>query len=428
MEKILYPNNSKRDSMLARPLKESAELQLLCKQVFDNVRVQGDEALRSYTAQFDKVDIAQFKVQHSEYDYAETQVNDELKAAIALAYDNIRAFHQTQIPQVCEWENGYGVRCWQEARAIEKVGFYIPGGSAPLFSTILMLAIPAKLAGCEEIVICSPPDRNGNINPAMLWAARYCGVTDFYKIGGVQAIAAMALGSESINKVYKIFGPGNQYVTAAKQYATNYGVAIDMPAGPSEVMIIADETAKPEFVAADLLSQAEHGGDSQVILLTWTPVILPEIEKQLQKQLLALPRKNIAIEALANSKFIVLNNADMAIDWANYYAPEHLIICTNNYQAIAEKITNAGSVFLGNFSPESAGDYASGTNHTLPTNGFAKAYSGVNIDSFIKKITFQELSRQGLGRLASTIMLMADTEQLYAHKNAVQIRIKTTEE
>jgi histidinol dehydrogenase len=424
MKKIMYPDPRDWPTILARPEQDNAQPAAVAQEVFGDVKKRGDAALRDYTKRFDKADITNFRVQPAEFEAAEKAVDNALKSAIREAAANISAFHRLQLPVPCEWQHPQGgVRCRQEARAIEKVGLYVPGGSAPLFSTVLMLAIPAQLAGCKQVVICTPPDAHGAVHPAILWAAAFCGITEVYKVGGVQAIAAMTFGTESIPRVHKLFGPGNRYVVAAKQLATHYGVAIDMPAGPSEVMVVADETAQPAFVAADLLSQAEHGKDSQALLLTWTPSILPAVEKEVERQLAALPRKDIAEAALAASRFIVLKDADTALAMINEYAPEHLILCVKDYQAMAAKVCNAGSVFLGNYAPESAGDYASGTNHTLPTNAFAKAYSGVNIDAFIKKITFQELTPQGLAHLAPTIMTMAENEQLQAHRNAVAVRL-----
>lgn len=423
MEKIMYPEKKTWAEILVRPQIKNDDLVGMCKDVFAEVKKNGDRALAKYTWFFDKVKIDDFVVPEVEFERAEKSVPAALQEAIREAYRNISAFHALQQGEKVEYVNPQGFRCWQEVRGIEKVGLYIPGGSAPLFSTVLMLAIPARLAGCREIVLCTPPDRSGHINPAILWTVRLCGVTRVYKVGGIQAIGAMTFGTESIPQVYKIFGPGNQYVMAAKQLACNYGLAIDMPAGPSEVMIVADQTACPAFVAADLLSQAEHGPDSQVVLVTTQSALPDLVEKELQKQLAALPRKEIAAQALSNSKTIVLEKVEQCLELANEYAPEHLILCVENYMDYVPKIVNAGSVFLGNYSPESAGDYASGTNHTLPTNGYAKAYSGVNMDAFTKKITFQEISRKGLEKLESVIETMAANEQLEAHKRAVGIRL-----
>lgn len=423
MEKIINPVRQEWAKLLARPKFNNDDLVKICKDIFAEVMRDGDKALAKYTLRFDRVSLENIAVTEEEFDRAEQAVGEGLKKAIREAKRNIEAFHILQKPAPCEYVNSHGFRCWQEAKGIEKVGLYIPGGSAPLFSTVLMLAVPARIAGCREIILCTPPNRAGAVEPAILWTARLCGVTRVYKVGGVQAIGAMTLGTETVPQVYKIFGPGNQYVTAAKQLACNFGVAIDMPAGPSEVMVVADRSANPAFIAADLLSQAEHGPDSQVVLVTPDAGILPEVEQELEAQLAVLPRKEIAVKALANSKFVVLADIEQCMELVNEYAPEHLILCVEDYREQAKCIVNAGSVFLGNYSPESAGDYASGTNHTLPTNGYAKAYSGVNLDAFIKKITFQEISREGLGYLGRTIEIMAENEQLFAHKNAVTLRI-----
>lgn len=423
MEKIINPVRQEWAKLLARPKFNNDDLVKICKDIFAEVMRDGDKALAKYTLRFDRVSLENIAVTEEEFDRVEQAVGEELKEAIREAKRNIEAFHILQKPAPCEYVNSHGFRCWQEAKGIEKVGLYIPGGSAPLFSTVLMLAVPARIAGCREIILCTPPNRAGAVEPAILWTARLCGVTRVYKVGGVQAIGAMTLGTETVPQVYKIFGPGNQYVTAAKQLACNFGVAIDMPAGPSEVMVVADRSANPAFIAADLLSQAEHGPDSQVVLVTPDAGILPEVEQELEAQLAVLPRKEIAVKALANSKFVVLADIEQCMELVNEYAPEHLILCVEDYREQAKCVVNAGSVFLGNYSPESAGDYASGTNHTLPTNGYAKAYSGVNLDAFIKKITFQEISREGLGYLGRTIEIMAENEQLFAHKNAVTLRI-----
>ncbi len=423
MEKIINPVRQEWAKLLARPKFNNDDLVKICKDIFAEVMRDGDKALAKYTLRFDRVSLENIAVTEEEFDRAEQAVGEELKEAIREAKRNIEAFHILQKPAPCEYVNSHGFRCWQEAKGIEKVGLYIPGGSAPLFSTVLMLAVPARIAGCREIILCTPPNRARAVEPAILWTARLCGVTRVYKVGGVQAIGAMTLGTETVPQVYKIFGPGNQYVTAAKQLACNFGVAIDMPAGPSEVMVVADRSANPAFIAADLLSQAEHGPDSQVVLVTPDAGILPEVEQELEAQLAVLPRKEIAVKALANSKFVVLADIEQCMELVNEYAPEHLILCVEDYREQAKCVVNAGSVFLGNYSPESAGDYASGTNHTLPTNGYAKAYSGVNLDAFIKKITFQEISREGLGYLGRTIEIMAENEQLFAHKNAVTLRI-----
>jgi histidinol dehydrogenase len=397
----------------------------LVASVFQTVDKLGDSAVRGYTKKFDGVEIFNPKVTQEELDEASTLIPKELKDAIELAAQNISTFHKAQVEkkQVIETQNG--VQCWRENRAIEKIGLYIPGGTAPLFSTVLMLGIPARIAGCDQVILCSPPGQDGTINPAILFAAQLVGITEIYKIGGVQAIAALAQGTKTISKVDKIFGPGNQYVTAAKSFALTKGVAIDMPAGPSEVLVIADETSNPAFVAADLLSQAEHGADSQVILLSTNEITLSQIQSEVEIQLAVLPRMNIVIEALNNSSFILLNNLDECLELSNLYAPEHLILAFESADQYINQITNAGSVFIGKYSCESAGDYASGTNHTLPTNGYARNYSGVSLDSFVKKITFQELSATGIQSIGPAIEIMAEAEQLIAHKNAVSIRLKS---
>lgn len=423
MEKIIRPGRDAWEEILARPQMKNEDLVRICKDIFAEVMKGGDSALRKYTWFFDKVKIEELAVTEAEFQRAEELVSHELKEAIVEARRNIMAFHAAQQTGCVEYVNESGFRCWQECRGIEKVGLYVPGGSAPLFSTVLMLAVPAQLAGCREIVLCTPPNRDGAIHPAILWSARLCGITKVFKVGGVQAIGGMTFGTESIPRVYKIFGPGNQYVTAAKQLAGNYGVAIDMPAGPSEVMVVADASADPAFVAADLLSQAEHGPDSQVILVTPCEDLPDEVEQWVERQLPLLPRKEIAARALSNSKCIVMADVDDCMELANAYAPEHLILCVEDYRKRAAQVMNAGSVFLGNYAPESAGDYASGTNHTLPTNGYARAYSGVNLDAFLKKITFQEISPEGLQHLAPTIATMAENEELCAHKRAVILRL-----
>lgn len=422
-----YPQFSEWKSLCERPLQNQENLENQVKQVFSEVEKNGDKALKFFTEKFDKVLIQDLKVSESEIIEAEKLVSDELKSAIKIASENIRKFHSSQQEEKQITETTEGVFCWRENRAIENIGIYIPGGTAPLFSTVLMLGIPATIVGCKNIALCSPPDKNGKINPAILFTANLIGIKNIFKIGGSQAIAALIFGTETIPKVDKIFGPGNQYVTAAKQLSQNYGVAIDIPAGPSEVLVIADETSVPEFVASDLLSQAEHGTDSQVILLSNSEKIIEKINIEIEKQLSELPRKEIAEIALQNSKSIVLSSIDEAIEFSNYYAPEHLILAIENVENFTDKITNAGSVFLGNYSPESAGDYASGTNHTLPTNGFAKNYSGVSLDSFVKKITFQNITKTGIKNLGKTIELMAEAEELIAHKNAISIRLKFLE-
>lgn len=424
MKKIINPARDTWTTLLARPEMKNDDLVKIGKDIFAEILKDGDQALAKYTWFFDKVKLTQLAVTAAEWEEAEQLVSTELKEAIRSARQNILAFHALQLPGKVEYANEHGFRCWQETRGIERVGLYIPGGSAPLFSTVLMLAVPAQLAGCGEIILCTPPDRQGKVAPAILWAAQLCGVKKVYKVGGVQAIGAMTLGTETIPRVCKIFGPGNQFVTAAKQLACRYGVAIDMPAGPSEVMVVADRSARPAYVVADLLSQAEHGPDSQVILVTCVPEMLEEVEAEVEKQLADLPRKEIARRALENSRFIALNNLEECMELANVYAPEHLILCVEDYSRRVAQVRNAGSVFLGNYSPESAGDYASGTNHTLPTNGYARAYSGVNVDAFVRKITFQEITREGLAYLAPVIEEMAENEQLQAHCRAVAIRIE----
>ena len=393
------------------------------RSVIDRVKEEGDRAVLDYEEKFDKVVLSSLAVSEEEQQEAENLVSEDLKAAIRLAKQNIETFHAAQRFEGKKVQTQPGVTCWQKAVAIEKVGLYIPGGTAPLFSTVLMLAVPARIAGCKEIVLCTPPGRDGKVHPAVLFAAKVAGVNRIFKAGGIQAIAAMAYGTESVPKVYKIFGPGNQYVTAAKQLVSLRDVAIDMPAGPSEVEVLADETANPVFVAADLLSQAEHGVDSQVILITTSVELQQAVKVEVERQLALLPRKEIAEKSLANSKLIVVDSMEEAIELTNAYAPEHLIIETEDYLSVAERIVNAGSVFLGSLTPESAGDYASGTNHTLPTNGYAKAYSGVSLDSFIRKITFQEIKPEGLNIIGPAIELMAANEQLDAHKNAVSVRL-----
>ena len=425
MKKILYPNKSEWAEMLRRPVLNVETLFENVGAILKEVRMNGDKAVLEYEERFDKVKLESLAVTPEEIKEAELQVPIELKVAILLAQRNIYTFHKKQKFEGKKVETMEGVTCWQKAVGIEKVGLYIPGGTAPLFSTVLMLAVPAKIAGCKEIVLCTPPNKEGKINPAILYAAQVAGVSKIFKAGGVQAIGAMAYGTESVPKVYKIFGPGNQYVMAAKQHVAMHDVAIDMPAGPSEVGVIADETANPAFVAADLLSQAEHGMDSQVVLITTSEKLLNEVEYEVQHQLSRLPRWEIAEKSLANSKLILVKDMDEAIELTNEYAPEHLIIETQNYMELAEKVVNAGSVFLGSYTPESAGDYASGTNHTLPTNGYAKAYSGVSLDSFIRKITFQEINREGIQNIGPAIEVMAAHEQLDAHKNAVTVRLNS---
>lgn len=412
------------NKILARPSLDTNFLERAVSNILRDVREHGDEALRHCSRQFDGIDLDEFRVSDEEISEAESLVSDELKNAIQTAKANIEKFHAAQTERTEIIETTPGVFCWRKSVAIEKVGLYVPAGTAPLFSTVLMLAIPAKLAGCKEIVICSPPDKDGKINDVTLFAAKLCGVSKVFKIGGAQAIGAMAFGTKSVPKVYKIFGPGNQYVTEAKQQIAKFGVAIDMPAGPSEVVVLADESAVPAFVAADLLSQAEHGVDSQVLLVSTSEMVVEESLAELEKQLEALPRKAIAAKAIENSKAILVDNTETAIELLNEYAAEHLILAIRNADEIAEKIVNAGSVFIGNYSCEAAGDYASGTNHTLPTNGFAKSYSGVSLDSFVKKITFQKLTADGLKNLGNAIELMAEAEELQAHKNAISVRLE----
>ena len=423
MKKILYPHKNDWADILKRPVLSMETLRGTVCEVLDKIKAEGDKAVIEYEERFDKVKLESLAVTDAEMKEAEAQVPIELKVAILLAQRNIYTFHKKQKFEGKKVETMEGVTCWQKAVGIEKVGLYIPGGTAPLFSTVLMLAVPAKVAGCKEIVLCTPPNKEGKIHPAILYAAQVSGVSKIFKAGGVQAIGAMAYGTESVPKVYKIFGPGNQYVMAAKQQVSLHDVAIDMPAGPSEVEVIADETANPAFVAADLLSQAEHGVDSQVVLITTSEKLLNEVEYEVQHQLARLPRWEMAEKSLANSKLILVKDMEEAIAMTNEYAPEHLIIETSNYMELAEKVVNAGSVFLGSYTPESAGDYASGTNHTLPTNGYAKAYSGVSLDSFIRKITFQEINREGIQNIGPAIEVMAANEQLDAHKNAVSVRL-----
>lgn len=420
---IDYPEKSQWQELLKRPVMNTESLFGTVQGIIDRVKAGGDEAVLQYEMQFDKVSLSALAVSSEEFDEAENLIDEELKAAIRLAAGNISAFHAAQRFVGKKVETQPGVTCWQKAVPIEKVGLYIPGGTAPLFSTVLMLAVPACIAGCREIVLCTPPGKDGKVHPAVLFAARVAGVQRVFKAGGVQAIAAMAYGTESIPKVYKIFGPGNQYVTAAKQLVSLRDVAIDMPAGPSEVEVLADVTANPVFVAADLLSQAEHGVDSQAVLITTSKELQQAVKDEVERQLDLLPRKEIAARSLANSKLIVVKDMEEAVEMTNAYAPEHLIVETENYMAVAEQIVNAGSVFLGALTPESAGDYASGTNHTLPTNGYAKAYSGVSLDSFIRKMTFQEIKPEGLCKIGPAIEVMAANESLDGHKNAVSVRL-----
>lgn len=424
MQTIKYPERNDWKKILSRPSFDTSSLNNTVSKILSDIRERGDAAVFEYEEMFDKVKLNSLAVSQSEIDEADKLVSDELKNAIRIAKANIEKFHSSQLFETKKIETIKGVTCWQKSVAIEKVGLYIPGGTAPLFSTVLMLALPARIAGCKEIVLCSPPNKEGKLHPAILFAAKEAGVNKIFKIGGVQAIGAMAYGTKTVPLVYKIFGPGNQYVMAAKQLVSLRDVAIDMPAGPSEVQVIADEMADASFVAADLLSQAEHGVDSQVILTTTSEEFISKVFHEVEQQLAKLPRREIAEQALENSKLILLRDLQEIIDITNEYAPEHLIIETEDYMDIADKIVNAGSVFLGSYTPESAGDYASGTNHTLPTSGYAKAYSGVNLDSFIKKITFQEITKEGINNLGPAIEVMAENEELFAHKNAVTLRLK----
>jgi histidinol dehydrogenase len=424
MKLYRYPDKEVWTAIIQRPVVDNAELEKAVKKILLNVNEKGDKAVRKYTKEFDGVKLKDLLVSEKEILAADSLLSSELKQAIQQAKKNIEVFHTAQKEEVKRIETMPGVVCWRQSVGIEKIGLYIPGGSAPLFSTVLMLGIPAKLAGCKEIVLCTPPSKDGTIHPAILYAAQLCGITNIFKAGGVQAIAAMAYGTETIPKVFKIFGPGNQYVTLAKQIVQQQGVAIDMPAGPSEVLVIADETSIPEFVAADLLSQAEHGSDSQVILITTNESVAEKVSAAIKQQVKELPRKEIIKQALKNSKLIIVENITTAINLSNLYAPEHLILSCADAEAISNQIISAGSVFIGNYSPESVGDYASGTNHTLPTNGYAAMYSGVSLDSFVKKITYQQLTKEGLSNIGNTVMTMAKAEGLDAHKNAVAIRLK----
>ena len=424
MKTILNPAQKDWSSILQRPTKTVDDIEATVNQVFGDVQKNGDTAVNKYTQLFDGVTLANNLVSSSEIEEANNFISSELKEAIITAQKNITAFHLAQKTTKVFVETTNGVECWQEKRPIQKVGLYIPGGTAPLFSTVLMLAIPAQIAGCKEIVLCSPPNKEGKIHPAILFAANLCGVTKIIKVGGIQAVAGLTFGTKAIPQVYKIFGPGNQFVTVAKQLATKYGVAIDMPAGPSELLVVADDSAKASYVASDLLSQAEHGADSQVILVSTSQKLIDEVAVEIDKQLLALPRIEIAKKAIENSKSILVANDEIALALINEYGPEHFIVCTSNNDYYIDNIANAGSVFIGNYTPESAGDYASGTNHTLPTNGFSKAYSGVNLDSFTKSITFQKISKEGIQNIGNAIEIMAEAEGLQAHKNAVSIRLK----
>ncbi|RFN58286.1 histidinol dehydrogenase [Marixanthomonas ophiurae] len=425
MEKVLNPDKSTWETLLKRPTQTVADIEKIVNEIFSEVKTKGDSAVLKYTQLFDGITPDTILVSGEEINQAVKSVSSELKEAIDLAKANITTFHAAQKTEQVSVETTNGVTCWQEKRPIQKVGLYIPGGSAPLFSTILMLAVPATIAGCKEIMLCTPPDKNGEINPAILYTAKLCGIAKIYKIGGIQAIAAMTFGTETVPSVYKIFGPGNQYVTVAKQLATKYNVAIDMPAGPSELLVYADDTANPAFVASDLLSQAEHGPDSQVILVSTSEKMIAETEKEVVKQLEQLPRKEIATQAIENSKLILINSEKEALEMINEYAPEHFIVISENEDYFVTNIQNAGSVFIGNYTPESAGDYASGTNHTLPTNGYAKQYSGVNLDSFLRSMTFQKITETGIKNIGSAIEIMAEAEGLQAHKNAVSLRLKS---
>ncbi|KIA99500.1 histidinol dehydrogenase [Flavobacterium sp. KMS] len=427
MNKIYNPTPETWSEILKRPTKTIDDIETTVKEIFKEVQKKGDEAVSKYTSIFDGIVLDTNEVSQEEINEAIALISDELKEAIQLAKSNIYKFHSAQKTERITIETTEGVNCWQEKRPIQKIGLYIPGGTAPLFSTVLMLAVPAAIAGCNEIVLCSPPDKNGKINPAILYAANLCGVTKIIKVGGIQAIAGMTFGTETIPKVYKIFGPGNQFVTVAKQLATQFGVAIDMPAGPSELLVVADDSAVPAFVASDLLSQAEHGTDSQVILVSTSKILIDAVEREIQSQIAVLPRKAIAEKAIANSKLIFVENSTIALQLINEYGPEHFIICTNDEDFYVDGIYNAGSVFIGNYTPESAGDYASGTNHTLPTNGYAKNYSGVNLDSFMKSMTFQKITEKGIQNIGKAIEVMAEAEGLQAHKNAVTLRLAKIE-
>ena len=427
MNKIYNPKPESWSTLLERPTKTVDDIEATVKEIFKEVQKKGDEAITKYTSLFDGVAVDNLEVTPEEINEAIASIPQELQDAIQLAKSNIEKFHTAQKNTRVSVETTPGVACWQEKRPIQKIGLYIPGGTAPLFSTVLMLAVPANISGCKEIVLCSPPDKKGKINPAILYAAQLCGVTKILKVGGIQAIAGLTFGTASIPKVYKIFGPGNQFVTVAKQLATQFGVAIDMPAGPSELLIVADETAVPGFVASDLLSQAEHGTDSQVILVSTSKDLIDAVETEIQTQLEVLPRKAIATKAIENSKLIYVENDQIALDLIDEYGPEHFIICAKNEDFYVNNIGNAGSVFIGNYTPESAGDYASGTNHTLPTNGYAKNYSGVNLDSFLKSMTFQKITAEGIQNIGPAIELMAEAEGLQAHKNAVTLRLQSCE-
>ena len=423
MNVIEYSKKEDWSTILKRPTQTVDDIKNTVNQVFDDVKRNGDVAIAKYTSMFDGVELDSMIVSESEIEFASSQVSEELKKAIQLAKNNIEAFHKAQKTEKVFLQTQNGVECWQEKRPIQKVGLYIPGGTAPLFSTVLMLSVPANIAGCGEIVLCSPPNAKGKIANEILYTANLCGVTKIIKVGGIQAIAGLTFGTDSIPQVYKVFGPGNQFVTIAKQLATKFGIAIDMPAGPSELLVVADDAANAKYVASDLLSQAEHGTDSQVILVSTSKQLIDDVTIEIESQLKALPRFEIAQKAIENSKSILVNSNKEALELINEYGPEHFIICTSNDDYFVENVSNAGSVFIGNYTPESAGDYASGTNHTLPTNGFSKAYSGVNLDSFVKSITFQKISKEGIKNIGPSIELMAEAEGLQAHKNAVTLRL-----
>jgi histidinol dehydrogenase len=425
MNIIYNPKKEAWKDILKRPTQTVSDIEGIVGDIFLEVEKYGDTVLKKYTQKFDGAVLDSLLVSSAEINNATSLVSEALKNAISVAKKNIEVFHEAQRTSRVEVETANGVKCWQEKRPIQKVGLYIPGGSAPLFSTILMLAVPANIAGCKEIILCSPPNKEGEIHPAILYTAHLCGVTKIFKVGGIQAIAGMTFGTESVPAVYKVFGPGNQYVTVAKQIATKYGVAIDMPAGPSELLVMADDSANASFVASDLLSQAEHGADSQVILVTTSKDLIEAVENEIEAQIKELPRKDITEQAISNSKLIFVEEDQTAIDLINEYGPEHYILCVRNEQSFIDQIANAGSVFIGNYTPESAGDYASGTNHTLPTNGYAKQYSGVNLDSFMKSMTFQKISAKGIQEIGRTIELMAEAEGLQAHKNAVTLRLES---
>jgi len=425
MNKIINPPKSEWLTLLQRPTQTIEAIETTVTSIFDDVKRNGDDGIKRYTSIFDGVDLDEMYVSDKEFLAAEKDISTELKEAIALAKRNIEKFHSAQKTYKVIVETIEGVECWQEKRPIQKVGLYIPGGTAPLFSSVLMLAIPAQIAGCNEIILATPPNKKGKVNSAIIYAAQLCGVTKILKVGGIQAIAGLTFGTETIPQVYKIFGPGNQYVTAAKQLATKYGVAIDMPAGPSELLVVADDSANSSFVASDLLSQAEHGVDSQVILVSTSKTKLEAIEKEIEKQIQNLSRKKIAKKAIENSKLIFVETKEIGLELINEYGPEHFIICTNDNDFYVNGVQNAGSVFIGNYTPESAGDYVSGTNHTLPTNGYTKSYSGVNLDSFLKAISFQKISEKGIQNIGNAIELMALAEGLDAHKNAVTLRLNS---